>query len=143
MRATSTTFDALALRAARNRAQLSQHELGVLVGVSGAGQVWRWESGTAEPRAKSIRKLAEVLGLQTRELLRQPEAGPDLRWLRLVRGMSAQEVATATSASKEAYLRWESGRWTRPPSQRALQRLGEALGVTLEEVTEALKRSRP
>lgn len=143
MRASSTTFDAAALRAARERAKLSQHELGVLVGVSGAGQVWRWESGVAEPRAEFIRNLAETLGLETHELLPQPEGGPDLRWLRLVRGMSAQEVASAANVSKEAYLRWESGRWSRRPRERILVQLGEALGANLEAVTEALERSRP
>lgn len=143
MRASSTTVDAAALRAARNRAHLSQHELGVLVGVSGAGQVWRWESGAAEPRAESIRKIAEVLGVETRELLHLPEAGPDLRWLRLVRGMNAQEVAKAASCSKEAYLRWESGRWSRTPSESTLLRLAEALETSLEVVTAALERSRP
>ena len=43
-------MDPGALRAARERAGLTQHQLARLVGVAGGERVSRWELGTSEPR---------------------------------------------------------------------------------------------
>jgi transcriptional regulator with XRE-family HTH domain len=47
-----------ALRAARVRAGLTQHELARLVGVAGGERVSRWELGTSRPRPEILRNRA-------------------------------------------------------------------------------------
>jgi transcriptional regulator with XRE-family HTH domain len=55
------------IRELRERAGLSQMRLAVLVGVS-LGAVRLWESGKAEPKARHLLKLAEVLGVRPEEI---------------------------------------------------------------------------
>ena len=55
------------LKALRRRKRLSQKELGTLVGVS-RHTVQTWEDGTAQPRREHIRKLAEALDVDAKQL---------------------------------------------------------------------------
>ena len=55
------------LKALRRRKHLTQKELGTLVGVKDQ-TIQLWESGTMQPRREHIPKLAEALGLDTRQL---------------------------------------------------------------------------
>ena len=70
-----------ALRAARERAGLTQHQLARLVGVAGGERVSRWELGTSEPRPEILVRLAKVLDVEAMDLL-DVEAGVNLRALR-------------------------------------------------------------
>lgn len=134
--------DPVALRAARERAKLTQHELARRVGAAGGERVSRWELGTSEPRPDFIWRLSAVLDIGPSQLLQHPSDGPDLRWLRLVRGLTAVQVAQAADVSKETYLRWESGRWIRQPSAGTLARLAEVLHESVDTVADALQRGR-
>ena len=138
----SSSLDPTALRRARERAGLTQHELARLVGAAGGERISRWELGLSEPRPGFIRRLSEVLGIETVGLVQYPGEGPDLRWLRLVAGLTAEEVAAALNASKETYARLESGRWARPPGEETLARLAEALDTSRGAVLVALERTR-
>ncbi len=56
------------LRAARDRAELSQEKLAKLLGQGKPSTVQSWESGRRLPRRSSIQKLAEALGVLERDL---------------------------------------------------------------------------
>ncbi len=59
------------LRAARVRRDVSQRELAGMCGVSYAN-ISRLESGRQKAQGETVIKLAEALGAQWRELLREP-----------------------------------------------------------------------
>lgn len=131
-----------ALRAARERAGLTQHQLARLVDVAGGERVSRWELGTSEPRPDILVRLARVLGLPALHLIDTDGTAPDLRALRYAAGLSATEVAATAHVSKPTYERWEAGRWTRIPSPANLDDLGSALGVTASDILEAFGQAR-
>ena len=132
-----------ALRAARETAGLTQHQLARLVGVAGGERVSRWELGVSEPRPDILIRLAKTLRLRVIELLDVEATGPDLRALRLIVGMSAAEIAAAAHVSKATYLRWESGRWKRQPSPTQVMALASALRVKQAAALGALNHERP
>jgi transcriptional regulator with XRE-family HTH domain len=136
------SVDPAALRAARERAGLTQHQLARLVGVAGGERVSRWELGTSEPRPDLLVRLAKALRIRSLDLLKV-EAGVDLRALRFAAGLSVDEVADAALVSKRTYMRWETGRWKRRPGRTQTDRLASALRVRQALVLEALDRSRP
>jgi transcriptional regulator with XRE-family HTH domain len=133
--------DPAALRAARERAGLTQHQLARLVGVAGGERVSRWELGTSEPRPAILVRLAKVLKLSPMELL-DVEAGADLRALRFAVGLSPDEVAAAALVSKRTYVRLEGGRWTRLPDQAQIASLAAVLKVPEPALRDALVRTR-
>lgn len=139
---TRSGVDPDALRVARESAGLTQHELARRVGAAGGERISRWELGSSQPRPDFIWKLSTVLDIEATQLLRHPAAGPDLRWLRLVRGLTVVDASRAVNISKEVYLRWESGRWTRPPSPGTLERLAETLHESVDTVVDALQRGK-
>ena len=141
VRAVGASVDPAALRAARPRAGLTQHQLARLVGVAGGERVSRWELGTSEPRPEILLRLARVLKLRALELL-DVEHGVDLRALRFAAGLSTDDVAAAAHLSKRTYVRWESGHWTRPPDPAQMQALASALRSTPPALLEALERTR-
>ena len=57
------------LRRLREDRVLSQRELARMAGLA-QGTVWRLENGFPEARPSTIRKLAEALGIEPRELVR-------------------------------------------------------------------------
>jgi transcriptional regulator with XRE-family HTH domain len=57
------------LRRLRKDRVLSQRELARMAGLA-QGTVWRLENGFPEARPSTIRKLAEALGIEPRELVR-------------------------------------------------------------------------
>lgn len=128
--------DPTALRAARQRLGLTQHELARLVGVAGGERISRWELGLDEPRPDLLLRLASVLELPPVDLL--GEARRDLRKLRFSSGLSSPELAAAVHVSTRSYARWESGAWVRPPSAEILRALARALNVPEGAVCEAL-----
>lgn len=79
-------FNPAALRDARERAGLTQHELARNVGVAGGERISRWELGTSTPRAAVLHRLAKALGVATQDLLESSDGPPTLRLLRLRAG---------------------------------------------------------
>lgn len=59
---------ALRIKRARHAAGLTQEELARRVGV-GVRNVPGWESGKSVPRAKTLRRIAEVTGVEVSELV--------------------------------------------------------------------------
>ncbi|MFZ1286574.1 MAG: helix-turn-helix transcriptional regulator, partial [Candidatus Phosphoribacter sp.] len=96
-------FDASALRAARTRVALTQHELAVAVGVGGGERVSLWELGVAVPRPELVARLCDVLDVAPEVLV--PGGGRSLRVLRLRAGLSAGRLARAAHVSLPAYKR--------------------------------------
>jgi transcriptional regulator with XRE-family HTH domain len=134
--------DPSALRAAREKAGLTQHELARLVGAAGGERVSRWELGTSEPRPEFIAKLAHTLGLPASRLIRFEGEGPDLRALRLQAGLTVSELATRTNLSVPTYLRWESGRWARLPSPAVLEAIARALDESVDVVAAGFRAAQ-
>jgi transcriptional regulator with XRE-family HTH domain len=125
--------DPLALRDARLRMGLTQHELARLIDVAGGERISRWELGSSAPRAELLHRLAEALNVGVADLL--DAGGPaDLRRLRTTAGLSARTVAARAHLSAPTYVRWESGRLRRLPARQALKILAKALNVTVEDV---------
>lgn len=135
-------LDPSALRAARENAGLTQHQLARLVGVAGGERVSRWERGTSEPRPDILVRLAETLGLTPFALLDTDPASPDLRALRLAAGLTATEVAVRAHVAKPTYERWEAGHWKRLPSRENLRDLARGLSVTVAATIAAFERTR-
>lgn len=139
---TDPVVDSQALRDARVKAGLTQHELARLVGVAGGERVSRWERGASAPRAEVLHRIADVLNITSADLLVPVAGGPDLRRLRVLAGLSARQVAEETHVSVPTYARWESGQLDRMPSQVALEALARVLGVGVEDVRAALTAAR-
>jgi len=133
--------DPSALRAAREKAGLTQHELARLVGVAGGERVSRWELGTSEPRPDFLVKLARILQVPALRLIHFEGDIPDLRALRLKTGLTVPELTSRTNLSVPTYLRWEAGRWTRLPSVVIIEALArefeEPVGVVVAGFTQA------
>lgn len=133
----SSAVDPTALRAARERRGMTQHQLARLVGVAGGERVSRWELGLDEPRPDLLVRLARVLDSPPVDLL-TTGARRDLRGLRYCAGLSSAELAAAVHVSTRSYARWESGSWVRPPSAENLRALARRLNVPVGAVREAL-----
>jgi transcriptional regulator with XRE-family HTH domain len=133
--------DQVALRDARLRMGLTQHELARLVDVAGGERISRWELGSSTPRPEIIQRLAKALNVGVADLL---EAGgpADLRRLRTSAGLSARSLAARAHMSVPTYVRWESGRTKRLPGRQALKPLAKALNVTVEAVESAIVTAR-
>jgi transcriptional regulator with XRE-family HTH domain len=133
--------DAVALRDARLRMGLTQHELARLIDVAGGERISRWELGRSAPRPEILRRLAQALNVDAADLL--DVGGPaDLRRLRTAAGLSARTLAARAHMSVPTYVRWESGRTKRLPAGQALELLAKALNVTVEDVESAIVTAR-
>ena len=134
-------MDPAALRAARERAGLTQHQLARLVGVAGGERVSRWELGTSEPRPEILVRLAKVLDVAALDLLDVAD-GADLRAVRFAAGLSPSEVAAAAHLSVRTYVRWESGEGTRLPDSAQVAALAKALKVSQKALLAAFDCTR-
>jgi transcriptional regulator with XRE-family HTH domain len=134
--------DPSALRAAREKAGLTQHELARLVGAAGGERVSRWELGTSVPRPDFLVKLARALDVPALRLIRLDGEGPDLRALRLQAGLTVPELVGRTNLSAPTYYSWEQGRWTRLPSVATLETLARALQVPAHAVAAAFNEAQ-
>ncbi|WP_407345030.1 helix-turn-helix domain-containing protein [Pengzhenrongella phosphoraccumulans] len=138
---TAPSIDGAALRAARIRAGLTQHELAHEVGVVGGERVSMWERGEARPRSPQLlHAVARALGVPADALLIAPDGGPGLRWLRFAAGLSVEELAQAVHLSAASLKRWEAHGCRRLPSSATLDSIAVALGVDTTEVKDALHR---
>ncbi len=134
--------DPSALRAAREKAGLTQHELARLVGAAGGERISRWELGTSVPRPDFVVKLARALGIPTRRLIHLDGEVPDLRALRLQAGLTVPELAASLNVAVPTYYAWEQGRWSRFPATRSLEALARALGESVEVVVAAFHEAQ-
>jgi transcriptional regulator with XRE-family HTH domain len=136
-----SVVDPAALRDARVRMGLTQHELARLIGVAGGERISRWELGSSGPRPEILLRLAVALDVDAADLLE--DRGPaDLRRLRTSAGLSARTLAARVHVSVPTYVRWESGRTKRLPATQALKPLAKALNVTVEDVESAIVTAR-
>lgn len=131
-----------AIRAAREKAGLTQHQLARLVGVAGGERVSRWELGTSEPRPDILVRLAKTLGLAPHDLLDADSGALDLRAQRFAAGLSATDAAARAHVAKATYERWEAGRWERLPSHENLRSLARGLSVSITATIAALEQAR-
>jgi transcriptional regulator with XRE-family HTH domain len=133
--------DPVALRYARLRMGLTQHELARLINVAGGERISRWELGSSAPRPEILHRLALALNVAVADLL-DTEGPADLRRLRTSAGLSARTLAAGAHVSVPTYVRWESGRTKRLPARQALKPLAQALNVTVEAVESAIVTAR-
>jgi len=133
--------DPVALRDARLRLGLTQHELARLIDVAGGERISRWELGSSAPRPEVLHRLAQALGIGIVDLL-EPGGLADLRRLRTSAGLSARALADRAHMSVPTYIRWESGRTKRLPARQALGPLAKALNVTVDDVESAIVTAR-
>ncbi|CCH75936.1 Helix-turn-helix domain protein [Nostocoides japonicum T1-X7] len=131
-----------ALRHARVRVGLTQHELARLIGVAGGERVSRWERGASAPRPEVLHRIAAAVDIPVDELLVPAQGGPDLRRLRVLAGLSARQVAEQAHLSLPTYARWEAGRIDRIPPTAAIEGLAAALSVSVDDTTAALSVAR-
>ena len=103
-------IDPSELRAAREKAGLTQHELARLVGAAGGERISRWELGTSVPRPDFLVKLARTLDIPTLRLVRLDGEIPDLRALRLQAGLTVPDLAAGVNVAAPTYYAWEQGR---------------------------------
>ncbi len=137
---TTPAIDGAALRAARERAGLTQHQLAHEVGVVGGERISMWERGEARPRSPHLlHAVARAVQVPVTALLLPAEEGASLRWLRFAAGLSVDEVAHATHVSVASLKRWEAQGCRRLPSSATLGAVAEALGVPTAEVEGALR----
>ena len=133
--------DPVALRDARLRMGLTQHELARLIDVAGGERISRWDLGSSAPRPEVLHRLAQVLDIGVADLL-VAEGPADLRRLRTSAGLSARTLAARAHMSAPTYIRWESGRTKRLPARQTLRPLAEALNVTVDDVESAIVTAR-
>jgi transcriptional regulator with XRE-family HTH domain len=133
--------DRVALRDARLRMGLTQHELARLINVAGGERISRWELGSSAPRPEILHRLAQALNVGAVDLL-EAVGRADLRRLRTSAGLSARTLAARAHVSVPTYVRWESGRTKRLPARQALKPLAKALNVTVEDVESAIVTAR-
>lgn len=130
------------LRAAREEAGLTQHELARLVGAAGGERIPRWELGSSTPRPDFLVRLAKALDIPTLRLIHLDGDVPDLRALRLQAGLTVPELATSVNVAMPTYYAWEQGRWTRLPAPQSLEALARALGESVESVAAAFDEAQ-
>ena len=129
--------DPVALRDARRRMGLTQHELARLIHVAGGERISRWELGSSAPRPEMLLRLAQALNVDVGDLL-EAEGPADLRRLRTSAGLSARTLADRAHMSVPTYIRWESGRTKRLPARQALKPLAKALNISVEALESAI-----
>lgn len=138
----TASVDPAALRAARQNAGVTQHQLARMLDVAGGEAVARWERGASEPRPATLRRLADLLNVAPGDLL-HPDGGKiDLRYLRLTAGLASSAAAAQLHVTPNTYLRWERGAWTAMPGEAVVAGLAKAFGVDPEIVIRALAHTR-
>lgn len=131
-----------ALRVARRRAGLTQHELARRVGVGGGERVSKWEIGGVTPRLEVLTRVASVLGVAVEDLLRVSEGRVGFRLLRVRAGVTPAALAAAVNVSLRTLRRWEAGQLERLPGAVTVRRAAQVMGVSIQDVEAALRASR-
>uniref|UniRef100_A0AAU2JZ21 Helix-turn-helix domain-containing protein n=1 Tax=Streptomyces sp. NBC_00049 TaxID=2903617 RepID=A0AAU2JZ21_9ACTN len=130
-------FDGSRVRAVRRGRDLSQQQLGEMVGVSGPA-VARWENGQDFPKGEKLPAIAAALQ-QPLDVLFPHDGSPDLQLLRCDAGLSIAQTAEMIQVSRTPLGNAESGR--RRLGEAYVKPLAKAYGVTEEELLAAQDRS--
>jgi transcriptional regulator with XRE-family HTH domain len=134
--------DPSALRAAREKAGLTQHELARIVGAAGGERISRWELGTSVPRPDFLVKLAQALDVPTMRLIRLDGGVADLKALRLRAGLSVSTLAAAANVAVPTYYTWEQGRWSHLPELASREPMARVLGVSVDVIDAAFGQAQ-
>jgi len=126
-------FDGSRVRVVRRGKELSQKELGAMVGVKGP-TVARWESGEEFPKGDKLPAIAAALG-QDLDILFPHDGPADLQLLRCDAGLSVAEAAAVINASRVPIANAESGR--RRLQDAYVAPLAHAYGVSKEDLLAA------
>lgn len=138
----STGVDPSALRSAREKAGLTQHELARLIGAAAGNGCRAGELGMSEPRPDFLVKLARTLRIPALRLIHFEGDIPDLRGLRLKAGLTGPQLASRTNLSMPTYLRWEAGQWTRLPSIVIIESLAKAVDEPVSVVVAGFREAQ-
>lgn len=138
----TASVDPAALRAARHKVGLTQHQVARVLEVAGGEAVARWERGASEPRPATLRRVAELLEVAPGDLLHRDDGKTDLRYLRLAGCLESAAVAARLHVSVATYLRWERGAWEVTPGASAVAGLASVFGVEPDAVVAALAHTR-
>lgn len=134
-------FNAARLRAAREAADLTQ---GALAAAADAHvkEVREWESGRRVPQVEAVAALARALHISPLDLLdRDADQALTLQDLRAAAGHSQEATAELAGLQRATYAKIERGETTTVSENNATA-LGQALGVTADEVHAAQAASR-
>lgn len=142
LRTMTASVDPAALRAARNKVGLTQHQVARVLEVAGGEAVARWERGASEPKPVTLRRLAELLEVAPGDLLHRDDGKTDLRYLRLAACLESAAVAARLHVSVATYLRWERGAWEVTPGASAVAGLASVFAVEPDAVVAALAHTR-
>lgn len=104
----ATGFDGSRLRALRRASNLSQRQLGELIGAD-TPVIANYENGRAAPRVDRLRDLASALGVSPADLLPDETAVSSLERLRIRAGLLQADVATQAGMTRTKYAAIERG----------------------------------
>lgn len=112
-----------AIRAFRDREDLSINQLAALVGVSYA-TAWNWENRDQQPRPAAINELLEI-GCDIKPYIVPPVTGKTIRQWRESNNLQKQQLAELLNVHPSAVSAWEHKRkMPSPPVRRDLFALG-------------------
>lgn len=127
------------IKEARVRLNMGQKEIAIALGVA-QPTVSAWESGRKAPTVENLSALAELFNVSTDFLLGRTndprgrkivDYGKRIRELRAQKGISGAELARRVGLDSSQISKIENG--ASKPSLDALERICDALGLTLSE----------
>ncbi|WP_363321972.1 helix-turn-helix transcriptional regulator [uncultured Serinicoccus sp.] len=127
------------LRAARERAGLTQRAVALALGVAGGERVSAWEAGRGTPRDTQLAPLAKILNLTVEE---PGNREPPLRLLGLRAGLSVPTFAAAVGLSVRTVFRWESGEYVLTLTGSVLDRWSDALDAPSSVIESEFRRGK-
>ena len=128
-------YDAAALKQYRKAAGLTQEEFAVRVGLARTNYV-NFELGKRTPGVKLLRRLADALGIDQRDLVQLAPEKMTMLDLRQLAGVSrAEATAKLGFKSVTSYADMERG-WTKP-THGQFEILADLYGVSVDELETA------
>ncbi len=126
-------FRGAVLRAARQRAGLSQAELAARAGVFDGARVRSWERGAEQPSVGRVSRLALALGIDALDMYYGDPSRPPLALLRRVAGLTLKELARKTGLTYARCQRLEQG--VVEATHEDVAKLASALNVPAVQLT--------
>ena len=132
-------FSGSRLQAARGARGWTRGRLGVAVGVT-VTSVASWERGVRSPTAATLKKLADILGVEPGDLLDIPQSEWGQNEWRVTNGLEQKEVAAALGISPTTLSAVEA---TYAPLPAGMpDRLAQLYRTTPAEIQAAWERDR-
>jgi transcriptional regulator with XRE-family HTH domain len=128
----ATGFDGARLRALRHAANLSQRELGDLIGAD-SPVIANYENGRAVPRVDRLRDLAKALKVKPADFLPSTRGVMSLERLRVRVGLLQADVAQQAGMTRTKYAAIERGQIATISASDA-RALAEVLDVDVDAV---------